>query len=258
QYIKLLRKTANLEKLREAREAMSAMFPLSPSLWLEWARDEASLASSDNVPEIVKLYERGLSDYQSVSLWCEYLNFLREFDPSVNGYTPDGVSKMRNVFERAIPAAGFHVTEGNRIWEGYREFEQGILDTIDKADLEERNKQIQRIRSIFHRHLSVPLKDLSSTLITYKAWELEQGTDLDIGSDDLSKVSPQVAVANKKAQQMYSERAHLEENISKKDLSDTEKFQHLMVRMAYFAVNICLYSVLKLNCNMPTICNHIA
>ncbi|WZZ25950.1 squamous cell carcinoma antigen recognized by T-cells 3-like [Brassica napus] len=237
---------------------MSAMFPLSPSLWLEWARDEASLASSDNVPEIVKLYERGLSDYQSVSLWCEYLNFLREFDPSVNGYTPDGVSKMRNVFERAIPAAGFHVTEGNRIWEGYREFEQGILDTIDKADLEERNKQIQRIRSIFHRHLSVPLKDLSSTLITYKAWELEQGTDLDIGSDDLSKVSPQVAVANKKAQQMYSERAHLEENISKKDLSDTEKFQHLMVRMAYFAVNICLYSVLKLNCNMPTICNHIA
>lgn len=45
QYIKLLRKTANLEKLREAREAMSAMFPLSPSLWLEWARDEASLAS---------------------------------------------------------------------------------------------------------------------------------------------------------------------------------------------------------------------
>ncbi|CAN6914432.1 unnamed protein product [Brassica oleracea var. botrytis] len=228
QYIKLLRKTANLEKLRQAREAMSAMFPLSPSLWLEWARDEASLASSDNVPEIVKLYERGISDYQSVSLWCDYLNFLREFDPSVNGYTPDGISKMRNLFERAIPAAGFHVTQGNRIWEGYREFEQGILDTIDKADLEERNKQIQRIRSIFHRHLSVPLKDLSSTLITYKAWELEQGTDLDIGSDDLSKVSPQVAVANKKAQQMYSERAHLEENISKKDLSDTEKFQHFM------------------------------
>ncbi|KAL0873421.1 hypothetical protein Bca101_023126 [Brassica carinata] len=244
QYIKLLRKTANLEKLRQAREAMSAMFPLSPSLWLEWARDEASLASSDNVPEIVKLYERGLSEYQkadicscmqSVSLWCDYLNFLREFDPSVHGYTSDGISKMRSLFERAIPAAGFHVTQGNRIWEGYREFEQGILATIDKDDLEERNKQIQRIRSIFHRHLSVPLKDLSSTLTTYKAWELEQGTDLDIGSDDLSKVSPQVAVANKKAQQMYSERAHLEENISKEDLSDTEKFQQFMVRMAYCA-----------------------
>ncbi|VVA96931.1 unnamed protein product [Arabis nemorensis] len=228
QYIKLLRKTANLEKLRQAREAMSAIFPLSPSLWIEWAKDEASLASSDNVPEIVMLYERGLSDYQSVSLWCDYLNFLLEFDPSVRGYTSDGISKMRSLFERAIPAAGFHVTEGNRIWEGYREFEQGILATIDKTDLEERDKQIQRIRSIFHRHLSVPLENLSSTVIAYKAWELEQGIDLDIESDDLSKVSPHVAGANKKALQMYSERAHLEGNISKKDLSDTEKFQQFM------------------------------
>ncbi|EOA15464.1 hypothetical protein CARUB_v10004280mg [Capsella rubella] len=228
QYITLLRKTANLEKLRQAREAMSATFPLSPSLWLEWARDEASLASSGNVSEIVMLYERGLSDYQSVSLWCDYLNFMLESDPSVHGYTSDGISKMRSLFERAIPAAGFHVTEGNRIWEGYREFEQGVLATIDEADVEEKNKQIQRIRSIFHRHLSVPLKNLSSTLITYKAWELEQGNDLDIGSDDLSKVSQQVAAANKKAQQMYSERAHLEEHISNKDLSDTEKFQEFM------------------------------
>ncbi|CAA7037351.1 unnamed protein product [Microthlaspi erraticum] len=75
QYIKLLRKTANLEKLRQARKAMSAIFPLSPSLWLEWAKDEASLASSDNVPEIVKLYERGLSDYQVCSLvyWKQLL-----------------------------------------------------------------------------------------------------------------------------------------------------------------------------------------
>ncbi|KAL1222530.1 Pre-mRNA-processing factor 39-1 [Cardamine amara subsp. amara] len=228
QYIKLLRKTANLEKLRQAREAMSAIFPLSPSLWLDWARDEASLASSDKVPEIAMLYERGLSDYQSVSLWCDYLNFLREFDPSVHGYTSDGISKMRSLFELAIPAAGFHVTEGNRIWEGYREFEQGVLDSIDEADVEERNKQIQRIRSIFHRHLSVPLANLSSTLNAYKAWELDQGIDLDIESDDLSKVSHQVAAANKKAQQMYSERAHLEEHISKKDVSDIEMFQEFM------------------------------
>lgn len=95
--------------------------------------------------------------------------------------------------------------------------------------LQERDKQIQRIRSIFHRHLSVPLENLSSTVIAYKAWELEQGIALDIESDELSKVSPHIAGANKKALQMYSERAHLEGNISRKDLSDTEKFQQFMV-----------------------------
>lgn len=73
---------------------------------------------------------------QSVSLWCDYLSFMLEFDPSVRGYPSEGISKMRSLFERAIPAAGFHVTEGNRIWEGYREFEQGVLATIDEADLE--------------------------------------------------------------------------------------------------------------------------
>lgn len=34
-----------IEKLTEARKAMSQIFPLSPSMWREWARDEASLST---------------------------------------------------------------------------------------------------------------------------------------------------------------------------------------------------------------------
>jgi hypothetical protein len=34
-----------LEKLRQAREAMSELFPLTPSMWQEWAKDEASLTT---------------------------------------------------------------------------------------------------------------------------------------------------------------------------------------------------------------------
>ncbi|XP_010529912.1 PREDICTED: squamous cell carcinoma antigen recognized by T-cells 3 [Tarenaya hassleriana] len=229
QYIKLLRKTADLEKLRQARETMSAIFPLSPSMWQDWTKDEASLSSSaDAVPEIEKLYERGLSDYQSVSLWCDYLNFLQESDPSVTGCSLDGISKMRNLFERAIPAVGFHVTEGHKIWEAYRDFEQAIFLTIDETSITEKEKQMQRIRSIFQRQLSVPLANLSSTLSAYKAWEVEQGVDLDVESDDLSKISPQVAAAYKKASNMYNDRTHLEEQVSRKDLSEADKFQQYL------------------------------
>ncbi|CAK9177692.1 unnamed protein product [Ilex paraguariensis] len=64
QYIKALRKQGDLEKLRKAREAMSELFPLSPEMWQEWAKDEASLSSrSEDFPAIEKLYERGVSDY---------------------------------------------------------------------------------------------------------------------------------------------------------------------------------------------------
>ncbi len=34
-----------LEKLRQAREAMSELFLLAPYMWQEWAKDEASLTT---------------------------------------------------------------------------------------------------------------------------------------------------------------------------------------------------------------------
>ncbi|KAJ8648878.1 hypothetical protein MRB53_001901 [Persea americana] len=43
-YIKVLRKMGRIEKLRNVRESMSALFPLSPKMWQEWAKDEASLS----------------------------------------------------------------------------------------------------------------------------------------------------------------------------------------------------------------------
>lgn len=75
---------------------------------------------------------------QSVLLWCDYVNFVQEHDPSISECSPAGISKARNLFERAVTAAGLHVSEGNKIWEAYREFEQAILLTIDESDTEVR------------------------------------------------------------------------------------------------------------------------
>lgn len=32
-----------IEKLRQAREAMSELFPLTPTMWQDWASDESSI-----------------------------------------------------------------------------------------------------------------------------------------------------------------------------------------------------------------------
>ena len=71
---------------------------------------------------------------QSVALWRDYLKFVQENDPSVKEVSPAGITKARDLFERALTAAGLHVSEGNKIWEAYREFEQMILHTIDGTD----------------------------------------------------------------------------------------------------------------------------
>ncbi|VVA26915.1 PREDICTED: squamous cell carcinoma [Prunus dulcis] len=229
QYIKILRQIADIEKLRQAREAMNELFPLTPSMWQDWAKDEASLSTgSDAFPAIEKLYERGVFEYLSISLWRDYLDFVQENDPSVRECSPAGILKARDPFERALTAAGLHVSEGSKLWEAYRKFEQAIFDATDETDNQARDKQIQRIRTIFHRQLSVPHVNMRSTLLDYKAWEVEQGNILNAGSSDLDGISSHVASAYKKALEMYNARVHLEEQICRQDMSDSEKLQHFM------------------------------
>ncbi|XP_057251973.1 uncharacterized protein LOC104897005 isoform X2 [Beta vulgaris subsp. vulgaris] len=223
-YIKLLRKLGEIDKLRQARESMSEIFPLTPTMWQEWAKDETTLSSRpEAIAAIEKIYERGASDYMSVPLWCDYLNFMQEHEPSIRECSAAGVSKARNLFERALTAAGLHFSEGIKIWENYREFEQAICLTIEDSDTEGKEKQIQRIRNIFHRQLSVPLADMNSSLHAYKVWEVELGSNLDVNSGDLEGISTHVASAYKKALEMYNARVDLEEQISKSGVPDRER-----------------------------------
>lgn len=52
--------------------------------------------------------------------------------------SPTGISKVRDLFESALTAAGLHVAQGSKIWEAYRQYEQAILLTIDETDIQVR------------------------------------------------------------------------------------------------------------------------
>nr|KJB70772.1 hypothetical protein B456_011G090800 [Gossypium raimondii] len=227
-YIKLLRRRGEIEKLREARENMNVLFPLTPAMWVEWAKDEASLLNDSDSESVEKLYERGISEYLSIPLWREYLNYVLQHDPKVCDSSVDGISKARNLFERAVTAAALHVAQGSQIWDAYTQFEQSILLTIDQSDIQAKENQVQRIRSIFHRQLSIPFANMKSTLLSYKAWEVEQGNSLDAESDNVDGISSHVASSYRKAEEMYNARAHLEEHITRQGISESERYQHFM------------------------------
>ncbi|CAB4269413.1 unnamed protein product [Prunus armeniaca] len=248
QYIKILRQMADIEKLRQAMEAMNELFLLTPSMWQDWAKDEASLSTGSHAfPAIEKLYERGVFEYLSVSLWHEYLYFVQQNDPSVRECSSAGILKARNLFERVLTAAGLHVSEGNKLWEGYREFEQAIF--FDETDNQAREKQIQLIRNLFHHQLSVPHVDMRSTLLDYKAWEVEQGNILDAGSSGLDWISSHVASVYQKALELYNASFHLEKQICQQDMSDSEGLQNFI---NYFS-RICCMNVLLLTFLYPVI-----
>uniref|UniRef100_A0A1D1XXG4 Squamous cell carcinoma antigen recognized by T-cells 3 n=1 Tax=Anthurium amnicola TaxID=1678845 RepID=A0A1D1XXG4_9ARAE len=234
QYIRCLRKLCEMEKLRQARKSMSELFPLSPKMWMEWANDEITLnASHEAASKIEEIYEKGVHEYLSVPLWLDYTHFIEEHDQAVAQCAPAGVSKMRDLYERAICAVGLHVIEGNKIWDAYREFEEAILLTIDVGNNEEKAKQLQRIRALFHRQLSIPLSNLKSTFLTYKHWEIGQGNIIETNSGELDGISASVASAYQKALDMYNARAPYEDQLSSSDTSDSSRLQHFMTYIKF-------------------------
>lgn len=92
-----------------------------------------------------------------------------------------------------------------------------------------REKQIQRIRVIFQRQLSVPHVDTRSTLLAYKAWEMEQGIIVDTGCSDHDGISSHVASAYQKALEIYNARVCFEEKINQHDMPDEERLKQFMV-----------------------------
>ncbi|XP_067014696.2 squamous cell carcinoma antigen recognized by T-cells 3 isoform X2 [Anabrus simplex] len=195
-----LRKMGELTRLRAARSRMLEHFPLSPELWLGWLQDEQKLAETDEEKAAVtELFEKAVKDYLSVDIWLEFA----QFTIGCMGQK-DGVDNVRAVFERALTAAGLHVTKGVVLWEAYREFENVMTAMLEeKADASPEDKerfesQKKRALSVFRRQLSVPLMDKERTLVEYKEWlpsikeEEDKNVELNYKKalDKLNKIMP--------------------------------------------------------------------
>jgi hypothetical protein len=64
--------------------------------------------------------------------------------------SPTGISKLRDIFESALTAAGLHVAQGSKIWEAYRQYEHAVLLTIDESDA-----QVEYLSSLYHESISL-------------------------------------------------------------------------------------------------------
>lgn len=166
--IKLTKDNIDFDKLREFRQKMSQVFPLTEKLWLDWLRDEQKLITNDTDRELVtELFEKSLKDYLSVEIWLEYIQFsIGEMGK------PNGLEKIRSVCERSLKIAGLDVRKGNLVWEAYREFESAILSGLQassagsiQTDVQKSqlNSQIDRIVDIFKRQLSTCLDNTKET-----------------------------------------------------------------------------------------------
>lgn len=166
--VSLLRSQGELDLLRNARQKMSEIFPLTPQLWLEWIKDEIKVIgeTGQDKRSIIELFERALKDYVSVEIWFEYVQFCIGLMSD-----PEGVENCRKVFDRALISVGLHVSKGYLIWDSYREFEMAVLQTFPSETIENEMKaQIKRIQEIYKRQLETPLIGMENTFKEFQQW----------------------------------------------------------------------------------------
>lgn len=110
------------------------------------------------------LFERAIKDYLSVELWLEYVQFNIGMQTEEN---EKGFQNVRDLFERALTAAGLHVLKGSLLWEAYIDFEVlvlGMLQAKEGGDSSDAVKsQMKRIADLFRRQLFFPLFEMHDT-----------------------------------------------------------------------------------------------
>lgn len=109
--------------------------------------------------------------FSAVELWQEYAQFAI------------GVlelSKVREILEKGLSAAGMHVASGSLLWDTLRELEFAHFSAKEPQS-EEWRSQLQRLYDIFKRQLSVPLLGMESTYEEFEQWfeQLPEGHGLE-------------------------------------------------------------------------------
>ena len=178
---------------------MRSMFPLRPPAWLDWLEDaeKAWRAGSRSQGDVRSLYELAVKDYVSVEVWRRYVAFQRAAGP-------DDQAATRELFERALEAAGIHVALGDALWDDYIAFEVQNLPAVAEASEE----ALARVSRLHRRRLSIPLLGHERALEAWKAWH---------GSlpEAARNVVPdsEVVAAHERATRMLADRRKFEERV---------------------------------------------
>ncbi|KAF9300484.1 RNA-binding protein 4F [Mortierella antarctica] len=205
QLIALLKSAAMFEELRAARESMSAVFPLSEELWLQWLNDESNMATSEDEKEnVLDLYERATTDYLSIAIWKSYTEYAVQeyFEAAEHG--DDGSvltkDKVTAIFQKANTFTGHHIAQSHIIWNAWAEFETQILDAQESPSEDD----IKRIKSMYEQRLVVAHTEIDNTVSSYISFVTGHS------GEDFEKAMAECSALAAHAREMLSERESLE------------------------------------------------
>ncbi|PKK76425.1 hypothetical protein RhiirC2_734338 [Rhizophagus irregularis] len=174
QYIQTLRKSALFDELKEAREMMHSIFPLSEEMWHEWIEDESRIASTkEEKQRVIQLYSKAVQDYLSINLWKEYVSYIvQEYKNGLNEMELENESEctitldqVRKIFDEANRETCYYITESHQIWDAYKDFEVEILEASPRDE-----QQNIRVKKMYESRLKIPHATVDKTFSDYSSF----------------------------------------------------------------------------------------
>ncbi|KAJ2885001.1 Splicing factor, partial [Coemansia asiatica] len=179
-WIELLRPVGDIGSLRVARESMLSNIAAPIELWTQWIEEEKAqpdaLCSPESLAIIRDLYERATTEYMSVSIWQQYIEFAKDLESSDNAAATRSAAieafgsenYIFSILQDAVEAISHHFSEGQIMWIEYKEYiEQMLLETSDN---DQRESLLELLKSVYLQRLGQPHAQLESTFSMYSGF----------------------------------------------------------------------------------------
>ncbi|KAI9493907.1 hypothetical protein BDB00DRAFT_821201 [Zychaea mexicana] len=151
--IELLQQMSMEDELERAREQMHEVYPLSEDMWLDWINDLKKKENTEEKQERLRwLYVEATRDYFSIPIWESFVDYtLEQFDNKWED--KQVVEDTRENLVRAVRATEHHISQSQRIWIKFIEFETQALKVKDSMQQDFDPKQLERVKQLYRDRL---------------------------------------------------------------------------------------------------------
>ncbi|KAJ2078996.1 Splicing factor [Coemansia sp. RSA 988] len=219
-WMELVRAVGDIDSLRIARQHMCTRLAIPEDMLLEWVADEEAqpnaLCDELVLTNVVDIFEKGVAEHVSCSLWQAYIDFAKRIDSIEDAHTDSaaeaafGSAKyLFSTLQRAADATGSHYLLGNAVWIQFKDI---IVQEASRADDSLRYSElVDLLNTLFIERLSQPHSDLEETFAMYSEFTTQHN-----GSDyEQQMVNANKIVSSTRMKCAY--RDILEDSLAKSD-----------------------------------------
>ncbi|KAJ2794260.1 Splicing factor, partial [Coemansia guatemalensis] len=175
-WMELVRAVGDIDSLRIARQHMRTRLAIPEDMLLEWVADEEAqpnaLCDEMVLANIVDIFEKGVAERVSCSIWQAYIDFAKRVDSNKDAHARTaaeaafgGAEYLFSILQRAAEATGSHYLQSHGVWVQLKD--KVVQEVSREGDERRRSELVELLNTMFLERLSQPHSGLDETFAMY-------------------------------------------------------------------------------------------